>query len=108
MGCIQNLLRYAVTYPILFLYQILEYILDIVLSPTPPPPRANLLRPKIAVIGAGLAGVSAASHVVGHGFDCRIFETGPKENVGGIWSKVNSTSGLQIHSIMYRFHPFVH
>lgn len=27
--------------------------------------------------------------------------------VGGIWSKVNNTSGLQIHSLMYRFHPSV-
>lgn len=29
------------------------------------------------------------------------------ETVGGIWAKVNNTSGLQIHSIMYRFHPSV-
>lgn len=27
--------------------------------------------------------------------------------VGGIWAKVNSTSGLQIHSLLYRFHPSV-
>lgn len=27
--------------------------------------------------------------------------------VGGIWAKVNNTSGLQIHSLMYRFHPSV-
>jgi cation diffusion facilitator CzcD-associated flavoprotein CzcO len=108
MGRTQNLLRYAVTHPILFLYQVLQYVLDFVLSPTPPPPQAKLVRPKIAVIGAGLTGVSAASHIVGHGFDCRIFEAGPRENVGGIWSKVNNTSGLQIHSIMYRFHPSVH
>lgn len=27
--------------------------------------------------------------------------------MGGIWAKVNNTSGLQIHSIMYRFHPSV-
>jgi hypothetical protein len=99
---------YAITHPILFLYQILQYVLDKVFSPTPPPPRANLVRPKIAVIGAGLTGVSAASHIVGHGFDCRIFEAGPKKNLGGIWSRVNNTSGLQIHSIMYRFHPSVH
>lgn len=36
-----------------------------------------------------------------------IFEAGPEENVGGIWSRVNSTSGLQIHSLMYRFFPTV-
>jgi cation diffusion facilitator CzcD-associated flavoprotein CzcO len=66
------------------------------------------MRPRIAVIGAGLTSVSAASHIVGHGFDCRVFEAGPKGNLGGIWSRVNNTSGLQIHSIMYRFHPSVH
>jgi heterodisulfide reductase subunit A-like polyferredoxin len=85
MGQIMNLLQYSITHPILFFYQILQYVLDLVLSPTPPPPHANLVRPKIAVIGAGLTGVSAASHIVGHGFDCRIFEAGPKEHLGGIW-----------------------
>jgi len=108
MGGILDFLCYAVTHPVLFIYQILQYVLDKVFSPTPPPPQARLVRPKIAVIGAGLTGVSAASHIVGHGFDCRIFEAGPKERVGGIWSKVNNTSGLQIHSIMYRFHPSIH
>jgi heterodisulfide reductase subunit A-like polyferredoxin len=100
MGRIQSMLGYFITHPILFLYQVLQYVLDTLLSPTPPPPQANLARPRIAVIGAGLTGVSAASHIVGHGFDCRIFEAGPKEHLGGIWSKVNNTSGLQIHSSM--------
>jgi thioredoxin reductase len=96
-----------VSSPILFLYRIFQWLLDRLLSPTPPPPHAKLVRPKIAVIGAGLTGVSAASHCVGHGFDCRIFEAGSKKNLGGIWAKVNNTSGLQIHSVMYRFHPSV-
>lgn len=108
MGGLVSYLIYAVTHPILFIYQVLQYVLDKLLSPTPPPPQEKLVRPRIAVIGAGLTGVSAAAHIVGHGFDCRIFEAGPKENVGGIWSRVNNTSGLQIHSIMYRFHPSVH
>jgi cation diffusion facilitator CzcD-associated flavoprotein CzcO len=30
-----------------------------------------------------------------------------KRAVGGIWAKVNNVSGLQIHSLMYRFHPSV-
>ncbi|KAF1357871.1 FAD/NAD(P)-binding domain-containing protein [Lizonia empirigonia] len=90
--------QYALTHPVLFIYQIFQYILDTLLSPTPPPPQAKLSRPKIAIIGAGLTGVSSASHCV----------SGPKSHVGGIWSKVNNTSGLQIHSIMYRFHPSVH
>jgi heterodisulfide reductase subunit A-like polyferredoxin len=103
MGRVRNMLGYFITHPILFLYQVLQYVLDTLLSPTPPPPQASLARPKIAVIGAGLTGVSAASHIVGHGFDCRIFEAGPKEHLGGIWSRVNNTSGLQIHSSVYLF-----
>lgn len=36
-----------------------------------------------------------------------IFEAGPRSQLGGIWAKVNNTSGLQIHSLMYRFFPSV-
>jgi thioredoxin reductase len=104
---VENFLQYLITNPILFIYQVIQWFLDRILSPTPPPPGAELRRPKIAIIGAGLTGVSAASHCVGHGFDCTLFEAGDEKAVGGIWSKVNNTSGLQIHSIMYRFHPSV-
>ncbi|KAI9808355.1 MAG: hypothetical protein M1827_007504 [Pycnora praestabilis] len=93
--------------PFLWIYYLIQWVLDKVLSPTPPPPHAQLSRPRIAIIGAGLTGVASASHCVGHGFDVVIFEAGPREHLGGIWSKVNNTSGLQIHSIMYRFHPSV-
>ena len=110
-------------HPILYVYSLIQWVLDKLLSPTPPPPHAHLGQPRIAVIGAGLTGVSAASHCVGHGFDVTIFEAGDRKNLGGIWSvriadaiseqqliiaqRVNNTSGLQIHSIMYRFHPSV-
>lgn len=117
----------AAFHPVIFLYSILQWVLDKLLSPTPPPPHAHLSRPRIAIIGAGLTGVSSASHCVGHGFDVTIFEAGDEKSLGGIWSvrllfslaeahgrslligvqKVNNTSGLQIHSIMYRFHPSV-
>lgn len=80
--------KYFITHPVLFVYQILQWILDKILSPTPPPPGAQLSRPKIAVIGAGLTGVSAASHCVGHGFECAIFEAGDRKALGGIWAKV--------------------
>jgi monoamine oxidase len=83
---LQAFFQYLIQSPILFIYELIQWVLDKVLSPTPPPPQAKLKRPKIAVIGAGLTGVSAASHIVGHGFDCHIFEAGPKENLGGIWS----------------------
>lgn len=72
--------------PVFWIYQILQWILDKIFSPTPPPPNAHLRRPKIAIIGAGLTGVSAASHCVGHGFDVMIFEAGSREHLGGIWS----------------------
>ena len=70
----------------MFLYSIFQWVLDTLLSPNPPPPHAHLRRPKIAVIGAGLTGVSSASHCVGHGFDVTIFEAGDEKSLGGIWS----------------------
>ncbi|CBQ72692.1 related to monooxygenase [Sporisorium reilianum SRZ2] len=59
----------------------------------------------VAVIGAGISGISTASQLIGHGFQVTIFDEA--DEIGGIWSRVNSTSGLQISSIMYRFHPAV-
>lgn len=94
-------------HPFLFGYQIFQYLTDKILSPAPPDPSKPLNRPKVAIIGAGITGVSAAAHCVGHGFDVVIFEAGREENLGGIWSRVNNTSSLQIHSMMYRFHPSI-
>jgi len=109
--------------PFLLVYQLIQYIIAKLLSPTPPSPHTKLSRPRIAVIGgsflpfhfpfqsnwplAGLTGVSSAAHCVGHGFDVVIFEAGGRDQLGGIWARVNNTSGLQIHSLMYRFHPNV-
>ena len=93
--------------PFVWMYLTIQWILDKVFSPEPPAPGATLQRPKIAVIGAGLTGVSAASHCIGHGFDVTLFESGGPERLGGIWTEVNSTSGLQISSALYRFHPSV-
>ncbi|KMU81297.1 monooxygenase [Coccidioides immitis H538.4] len=100
----------AVSYPLVVLYVSLQDILSLVFAPTPPPPNkgAKLQRPRVAIIGAGLTGVSSAAHCVGHGFDVQIFEARSKaKGLGGIWSRVNTTSALQIHSIMFRFHPSV-
>lgn len=72
--------------PFVFMYQIIQWFLDKLLSPEAPAPGAKLGRPKIAIIGAGLTGVAAASHCVGHGFDVQIFEAGPRKQLGGIWS----------------------
>lgn len=72
--------------PVLWIYGLIQWVLDRLLSPAPPPPRAKLGRPRIAIVGAGLTGVSAAAHCVGHGFDVTIFEAGDEDNLGGIWS----------------------
>lgn len=83
-------------HPFLFLYQVLQWLLDKLMSPNPPNPNAQLHRPKVAVIGAGITGVTAASHCVGHGFDVVIFEAGPKSNLGGIWSVSLSASSSTV------------
>ncbi|RMD44067.1 hypothetical protein DV735_g1047, partial [Chaetothyriales sp. CBS 134920] len=97
----------AFTVLLIWLYSLLQSLLDKVFSPPPPGPGAKRHRRRIAVIGTGLTGISAASHCIGHGFDVTIFEAEGPELLGGIWARVNSTSGLQIHSLMYRFHPSV-
>lgn len=77
-------------HPFIFLYQILQWLTDKLLSPKPPGQNAREGRPKVAVIGAGITGVTAAAHCIGHGFEVVIFEAGSKDQVGGIWS-VNYT-----------------
>lgn len=73
-------------HPFIFLYQILQWLTDKLLSPKPPGQNTRQGRPKIAVIGAGITGVTAAAHCIGHGFEVVIFEAGSKDQVGGIWS----------------------
>ncbi|KAJ5909290.1 hypothetical protein N7504_003933 [Penicillium tannophilum] len=96
-----------------WLYWVLQLVLSYVFAPVPPPPEASSTSPdtprqRVAVIGAGLTGVSSAAHCVGHGFDVQIFESRSQDKgLGGIWSRVNSTSALQVNSLMYRFHPSV-
>ena len=83
-----------IKYPLLeifsFAYVVLQTILTWIFSPIPPPPISSyttLPRKRVAVIGAGLTGVSSAAHCVGHGFDVQIFEARSKEKgLGGIWS----------------------
>jgi hypothetical protein len=72
--------------PLFILYQIGQWLISKALSPSPPRPGQNFGRPKIAIIGAGITGVTAAAHCVGHGFEVVIFEAGSEESVGGIWS----------------------
>jgi NAD(P)-binding Rossmann-like domain len=83
----KSIVFFAVTQPLSFLYIVIQDILNWVFAPAPPPPTDKLHRPRIAVIGAGLTGVSSAAHCVGHGFDVKIFEARSREKgLGGIWS----------------------
>lgn len=75
-----------ILHPFAFIYQLIQWIIGKLLAPKPPRPGVKLGRPRIAIIGAGLTGVSAASHCVGHGLDVKIFEAGPRSHLGGIWS----------------------
>ncbi|KAH0605249.1 uncharacterized protein H6S33_005231 [Morchella sextelata] len=99
-------LLHALLHPLVTLYTLLQHLLTTLFAPppvrTPPPP---LTGPRVAIIGAGITGISAAAHCVSHNSDVLIFDSAP--TIGGIWARVNSTSSLQIHSIMYRFHPSI-
>lgn len=87
--------------PLTWLYALFQWLIDKIFSPEPPAPGAKLHRPKIAIIGAGLTGVSAASHCVGHGFEVTLFEAGGPEHIGGIWT-VSSSSSISNMLILCR------
>ncbi|KAF9244464.1 hypothetical protein BU15DRAFT_85859 [Melanogaster broomeanus] len=86
-------------------YVFVQRLLISVWKPAPPPKRIEHPYARIAVIGAGLTGISSAAHAVSHGFEVVIFEA--DDRVGGIWAHENKTSGLQLNSLLYRFHPAV-
>ncbi|KAH9821883.1 hypothetical protein DFH28DRAFT_1079067 [Melampsora americana] len=85
----------------------LQYLISKIYSIPPPklPRERKSSLGRIAIIGAGITGVSSAAHCVGNGFEVVIFER--KESTGGVWNEVNSTSCLQLNSWLYRFHPSV-
>lgn len=91
---------------LLYIYECIEVLISYFFSPLPPVPRPENKFGHVAVIGAGLSGISTASQLVAQGFQVTIFEADSES--GGIWANVNSTSGLQINSMLYRFHPLVH
>ncbi|KIJ51164.1 hypothetical protein M422DRAFT_203180, partial [Sphaerobolus stellatus SS14] len=89
-------------------YRIVQVFIILLFKPLPPNEPEQPKEPygRIAVIGAGLTGVASAAHAIAHNFEVTIYEAGPK--VGGIWANVNKTSGLQLNSMLYRFHPGVY
>ncbi|KAJ7633034.1 FAD/NAD(P)-binding domain-containing protein [Roridomyces roridus] len=90
-------------------YIFVQHLIILLYKPPPPTHPEEPRNPygRVAVIGAGLTGVSSAAHCIAHNFEVVLFEAGPREELGGIWARVNKTSGLQINSHLYRFHPGV-
>lgn len=89
---------------LLKIYEAIEIVVSFFFSPLPPT-RTKDKFGHVAIIGAGISGISSASQLVSQGFQVTIFEA--SSETGGIWAHVNKTSGLQINSILYRFHPLV-
>ena len=87
-----------------FLYSIYQAIVGLLFT-IPYVPLAPGVKPRgrVAIIGAGITGIASAAHLVSHGFEVVIFDSA--KEIGGIWANVNSTSSLQLNSVMYRFHP---
>jgi len=56
---------------------------------------------KIAIIGAGVAGLSTARQLIGEGFDCVLFER--NEVLGGVWSDGYLNFGAQVQRELYEF-----
>lgn len=58
---------------------------------------------RIAVIGAGAAGLASVRHAVEAGFVCEVFEQ--SEQIGGTWNYTESVgvdeNGVPIHTAMY-------
>lgn len=78
-------------YIISLVYQVIQFFVSKFFSPTPPAPRRRISNARrVAVIGAGITGVSSAAHCVGHGFEVTIFEAKGRDHLGGIWSVSSS------------------
>ena len=56
---------------------------------------------KIAIIGAGVAGLATARQLIAEGFDCTLFER--NEVLGGVWSDGYLNFGVQVQRELYEF-----
>jgi len=61
----------------------------------------NADKNKIAIIGAGVAGLSTARQLLGEGFDCTLFERNAV--LGGVWSDGYLNFGAQVQRELYEF-----
>lgn len=55
----------------------------------------------VAIIGAGIAGLSAARSMIALGLDCKVFERNPV--LGGVWSDGYLNFGAQVQKELYEF-----
>lgn len=87
---IPAIVRHPIVETFTLFYLIFQKILRYVFSPVPPPPttgKSGVPQKRVAVIGAGVTGISSAAHCVGHGFDVQVFESRSQDKgLGGIWS----------------------
>lgn len=94
MTMAQSLFTLFITSPLLYLfstfYVITQNFVAWILGPSASPTNRldkGLPKRKIAIIGAGLTGISSAAHCISHGFEVQIFEArGKEKGLGGIWS----------------------
>jgi cation diffusion facilitator CzcD-associated flavoprotein CzcO len=56
---------------------------------------------KVAIIGAGVAGLATARQFIGEGFDCTLFER--NKVLGGVWSDGYLNFGVQVQRELYEF-----
>jgi dimethylaniline monooxygenase (N-oxide forming) len=56
---------------------------------------------KIAIIGAGVAGLSTAKQLISEGFDCTLLER--SKVLGGVWSDGYLNFGVQVQRELYEF-----
>ena len=56
---------------------------------------------KIAIIGAGVAGLCTARQLIAEGFDCILFER--NSEIGGVWSDGYLNFGVQVQRELYEF-----
>ncbi len=57
---------------------------------------------RIAIIGAGFAGLTTARHLADFGHDCTVYEKAP--DVGGVWSKTRQYPGLSTQNGKDTYH----
>ena len=55
----------------------------------------------IAIIGAGVAGLSTARQLIAEGIECTLFER--NEVLGGVWSDGYLNFGAQVQHELYEF-----